>query len=101
MNIDLREIISEHFGFGDFIFRNPDTFEEVARVRNLKELQNIIFFHSEGIFALSHQPQPRLSLALLPCHVSACRVPETDYLEVFAGHRCASPDNFRSDCEVS
>ena len=41
--IDLREIISEHFGFGDFIFRNPDTFEEVARVRNLKELQNIIF----------------------------------------------------------
>ena len=43
MNIDLREIISEHFGFGDFIFRNPDTFEEVARVRNLKELQNIIF----------------------------------------------------------
>ena len=39
MNIDLREIISEHFGFGDFIFRNPDTFEEVARVRNLKELQ--------------------------------------------------------------
>ena len=43
MNIDLREIIAEHFGFGDFIFRNPDTFEEVARVRNLKELQNIIF----------------------------------------------------------
>ena len=43
MNIDLREIISKHFGFGDFIFRNPDTFEEVARVRNLKELQNIIF----------------------------------------------------------
>ncbi|WP_455673702.1 PEP/pyruvate-binding domain-containing protein [Phocaeicola sp.] len=43
MNIDLREIVSEHFGFGDFIFRNPHTFEEVARVRNLKELQNIIF----------------------------------------------------------
>ena len=43
MNVDLRDIVSEHFGFGDFIFRNPDTFEEVARVRNLKELQNIIF----------------------------------------------------------
>lgn len=43
MNIDLREIVSEHFGFGDFIFRDPHTFEEVARVRNLKELQNIIF----------------------------------------------------------
>lgn len=28
MNIDLREIISEHFGFGDFIFRNPDTLKK-------------------------------------------------------------------------
>lgn len=43
MNIDLREIVRADFGFGDFIFRNPDTLEEVARVRNLKELQNIIF----------------------------------------------------------
>lgn len=43
MDIDLRKIIKENFGFGDFIFRNPDTLEEVARVRNLKELQNIIF----------------------------------------------------------
>ena len=43
MNIDLREIVSDDFGFGDFIFRNPDTLEEVARVRNLKEMQNIIF----------------------------------------------------------
>ncbi len=43
MNVDLRDIVSDHFGFGDFIFRNPNTFEEVARVRNLKELQNIIF----------------------------------------------------------
>lgn len=43
MNLDLREIVRDDFGFGDFIFRNPDTMEEVARVRNLKELQNIIF----------------------------------------------------------
>ena len=43
MNIDLREIMYDNFGFGDFIFRNPNTMEEVARVRNLKELQNIIF----------------------------------------------------------
>ena len=43
MNIDLREAVSDNFGFGDFVFRNPDTREEVARVRNLKELQNIIF----------------------------------------------------------
>ena len=43
MDVDLRDIVSDNFGFGDFIFRNPDTLEEVARVRNLKELQNIIF----------------------------------------------------------
>ena len=43
MNIDLREAVRENFGFGDFIFRNPETMEEVYRVRNLKELQNCIF----------------------------------------------------------
>lgn len=43
MNIDLRESVSENFGFGDFVFINPKTKEEVARVHNLKELQNIVF----------------------------------------------------------
>ena len=42
-NIDLRNIMSEHFGFGDFLFRDPDTKEVVCRVRNLKELQDNIF----------------------------------------------------------
>lgn len=43
MGVDLRRIVSDFFGFGDFVFRNPDTNEEIARVRNLKELQNILF----------------------------------------------------------
>lgn len=43
MNIDLRKTVSDNFGFGDFVFRNPKTGEKVARVHNLKELQNIIF----------------------------------------------------------
>lgn len=43
MDVDLRRVVSENFGFGDFIFRNPETMEEIARVRNLKELQNILF----------------------------------------------------------
>jgi CheY-like chemotaxis protein len=43
MNIDLREAVSSNFGFGDFVFRNPENMEEIARVHNLKELQNIIF----------------------------------------------------------
>ena len=43
MDVDLRRIVSENFGFGDFVFRNPETNEEIARVRNLKELQNVLF----------------------------------------------------------
>ncbi|MDR0940534.1 MAG: response regulator, partial [Mediterranea sp.] len=43
MDVDLRRIVSDDFGFGDFVFRNPDTGVEIARVRNLKELQNILF----------------------------------------------------------
>ena len=43
MDVDLRRTVSENFGFGDFIFRNPNTMEEIARVKNLKELQNILF----------------------------------------------------------
>ena len=42
-NVDLRHIMEEPFGFGDFLFRNPDTNEVVCRVRNLKELQDNIF----------------------------------------------------------
>ena len=43
MNIDLRKIMEEHMGFGDFIFRDPATRKEIKRVRNLKELQDNIF----------------------------------------------------------
>jgi CheY-like chemotaxis protein len=43
MDVDLQRIVSDNFGFGDFIFRNPETNQEIAKVRNLKDLQNIIF----------------------------------------------------------
>ena len=43
MNVDLRHLLEEHMGFGDFIFRDPVTREEVARVSTLKELQDNIF----------------------------------------------------------
>ena len=42
IGVDLRTLMSNFFGFGDFVFRNPDTLEEVARIRNLKELQENI-----------------------------------------------------------
>lgn len=43
MGVDLRRLVRRDFGFGDFIFRNPETMEEVARIRNLKDLQDKIF----------------------------------------------------------
>ena len=43
MNVDLRNLIEEHMGFGDFIFRDPKTRKEIARVSTLKELQDNIF----------------------------------------------------------
>ncbi len=43
MSLDLRRLFEEHMGFGDFIFRDPKTRAEVARVHNLKELQDNIF----------------------------------------------------------
>ena len=43
MSIDLRHILEEHMGFGDFIFRDPKTRGEIMRISNLKELQDNIF----------------------------------------------------------
>ena len=43
MDLELRTLITNYFGFGDFIFRDPKTMEEVARIKNLKDLQDNIF----------------------------------------------------------
>lgn len=43
MDRDLLHFMEEYMGFGDFIFRDPDTHEEVARVKNLKQLQDNVF----------------------------------------------------------
>ena len=43
MSIDLRHQMEEHMGFGDFIFRDPTTHEEIVRIHSLKELQDNIF----------------------------------------------------------
>ena len=39
---ELNQYITDHFGFGDFVFRDPDTMEEVARASDLQSLQNQI-----------------------------------------------------------
>ncbi|MBR4845362.1 MAG: phosphoenolpyruvate synthase [Bacteroidaceae bacterium] len=48
MDVDLRETVSDNFGFGDFVFRDPHTGQEVVRIHNLKELQ-------ENIFTIPHE----------------------------------------------
>ncbi|MDD4921006.1 MAG: PEP/pyruvate-binding domain-containing protein [Bacteroidales bacterium] len=40
---ELRQLLTDTFGFGDFVFRNPDTGEEIVRIKNLKDLQEQIF----------------------------------------------------------
>jgi hypothetical protein len=43
LTYELREFIKEYFAFGDFVFKDPETGEEVARARDLKDLQEKIF----------------------------------------------------------
>ena len=43
MNVDLHKLMEEHMGFGDFIFRDPTTHKEIARISSLKDLQDNIF----------------------------------------------------------
>ena len=42
LNVKIRDLLSRYFGFGDFVFRDPATMNEVARIHNLKELQDNI-----------------------------------------------------------
>ncbi len=43
LSIQLRDFISEYFAFGDFVFVDPDTNQEVLRAKDLKNLQEILF----------------------------------------------------------
>ncbi len=47
---ELRNFINEYFAFGDFVFRNPETDEEVLRVPDLKSLQKSLFEVSDISF---------------------------------------------------
>lgn len=43
LSVELRHLLEEHMGFGDFIFRDPKTHKEIMRVSTLKQLQDNIF----------------------------------------------------------
>lgn len=45
--IEMREIITNNFGFGDYVFINPKTNQEETRIANLKGLQDVIFSISD------------------------------------------------------
>jgi len=42
LEIELRNFMIRYMNFGDFIFRDPDSGEEIARASSLKEMQDII-----------------------------------------------------------
>ncbi|MCD7971355.1 MAG: phosphoenolpyruvate synthase [Candidatus Azobacteroides sp.] len=68
--VDLRNRIMENFGFGDFIFRDPQTQAEVGRAKDLKDWQQKIFEVPESSiryhFSHNHISRWFASRALFP-----------------------------------
>lgn len=68
--LDLRRQIVEQFGFGDFVIINPDTGEEIVRIKNLKDLQKSIKTIPDNslLFHMSHNHFSRFlySRAMFP-----------------------------------
>lgn len=90
LDIELRQAIIEGFGFGDFIFRDPDTHEEVAVVRNLKDLQNKIFEIPEKSF-LYHISHNHISRWLY----SRAMFPLAEFLKQFSIDSVKNTDHAR------
>lgn len=67
---ELRQLLTDTFGFGDFVFRDPDTGKEIARVRNLKDLQEQIFLIPDKSLryhlSLNHASRWLYSRAMFP-----------------------------------
>ncbi len=76
MDVDLRRL-SDNFGFGDFISATRTRLEEIARVKNLKELQNILFAVPAESFlyhvSRNHVSRWLYSRAMFPWQ-SSCRI---------------------------
>jgi CheY-like chemotaxis protein len=60
LNIELRDYIISHFGFGDFIFRDPKTLKEVCRATDLQHLQQQILEVPDESF-IYHTSQNHIS----------------------------------------
>lgn len=49
---ELASFIVDHFAFGDFVFKDPETFQEIARAKDLQSLQNEILKMPEPVLEL-------------------------------------------------
>ncbi len=43
ISVELKNFIREYFAFGDFVFIDPETGEEIARATDLKSIQELLF----------------------------------------------------------
>ncbi len=80
---ELRQLMTDSFGFGDFVFKDPKTGQEVARFHNLQELQMAIFDIPDDSlryhFERNHASRWLFSRAMFPIARFMKGIPIQDY----------------------
>ena len=83
---DLRKKIMQRFGFGDFVILNPQTKEEIMRIKDLKDLQKKVFQIPDDslVYHLSRNHFSRFfySRAMFPPAKVLKRVDVSDYKDM-------------------
>ena len=83
---DLRKKIMQSFGFGDFVILNPQTKEEIMRIKDLKDLQKKVFQIPDDslVYHLSRNHFSRFfySRAMFPPAEVLKRVDVSDYKDM-------------------
>ena len=88
---DLRKKIMQRFGFGDFVILNPQTKEEIMRIKDLKDLQKKVFQIPDDslVYHLSRNHFSRFfySRAMFPPAEVLKRVDVSDYKDMDAARK--------------
>ena len=83
---DLRKKIMQRFGFGDFVILNPQTKEEIMRIKDLKDLQKKVFQIPDDSLAYhlsrNHFSRFFYSRAMFPPAEVLKRVDVSDYKDM-------------------
>lgn len=83
---DLRKKIMQRFGFGDFVIINPQTKEEIMRIKDLKDLQKKVFLIPDDslVYHLSRNHFSRFfySRAMFPPAEILKKVDVSDYKDM-------------------